>query len=85
MAIGITLSLLSGCGKAEKWVSEKADETLAHEIESAADELADGKNHPSGVPNRKKKSKRPDDAPSASADVAAESAPTPAPSAPSPP
>ncbi len=57
--LGGCASLLGGCARAERWVSEKVDESLAHAIESVTDDIADGKYHPSGVPNRRKAAKDP--------------------------
>lgn len=79
------MASLSGCGKVERWVSEKADAALAHEIESAVDDLAEGKNHPSGVPNRRKRSMKPDALPLGSAGLPSASAAEAASSAAQPP
>jgi len=54
---GAGLALL-GCNNAGKWLSEKADERIAHGIESATDQLTGEKNLPSGLPNPKRKASR---------------------------
>lgn len=55
-ALGLmgALSLL-GCKRAEKWVNKQADEAIAHEIESAADDLGGDKYRPNGLPAKNKK------------------------------
>lgn len=67
LVVGGLVALASaGCSRVEKWVSAKADESIAHEIELFTDTLTDGNRYPSGVPVRRR-----------SAPAAPASAPTP--------